>query len=242
MPIARAETIRTRQAAIRSDLDSLEQVEDPSDEDHTRTDALLQEWDELNTELEPLAEREQRISAVRMAMAEEQNRERSVEPVGDPNVFIRGRRDPFADLESVRSGLASPSDIRARACSAIEQFAERSDKWSLDGEGAENATRMIQKTGAQFGTAVARQMLVTGSAEYLAAFDQYLTDPGGFSTRAALSLTPANGGYLVPFTLDPTIILTNAGSANPYRQYAVSPLSGPLKELRPRTRPRPSAP
>jgi HK97 family phage major capsid protein len=220
MPIARAEEIRTRQAAIRSDLDSLEQVEDPSDEDHVRTDALLQEWDELTTELTPLAEREQRISAVRMAMAEEANRERSVEPVGDPNVFIRGRRDPFADLESVRSGLASPSDIRARACSAIEQFAERSDKWSLDGEGAENATRMIQKTGAQFGTAVARQMLVTGSAEYLAAFDQYLTDPGGFSTRAALSLTPANGGYLVPFTLDPTIILTNAGSANPYRQYA----------------------
>src|SRR5258706_15591412 len=36
--------------------------------------------------------------------------------------------------------------------------------------------------------------------------------------RAALSLTNANGGYLVPFTLDPTIILTNAGSANPYRQ------------------------
>jgi HK97 family phage major capsid protein len=33
-----------------------------------------------------------------------------------------------------------------------------------------------------------------------------------------MSLTDANGGYLVPFTLDPTIILTNAGAANPFRQ------------------------
>jgi HK97 family phage major capsid protein len=35
--------------------------------------------------------------------------------------------------------------------------------------------------------------------------------------RAAMSLTDANGGYLVPFTLDPTVILTNAGVANPFR-------------------------
>jgi hypothetical protein len=35
--------------------------------------------------------------------------------------------------------------------------------------------------------------------------------------RAALSLTDANGGYLVPFTLDPTVILTNAGIAGPLR-------------------------
>jgi HK97 family phage major capsid protein len=33
-----------------------------------------------------------------------------------------------------------------------------------------------------------------------------------------MSLTDASGGFLVPFTLDPTIILTNAGSANPFRQ------------------------
>ena len=37
-------------------------------------------------------------------------------------------------------------------------------------------------------------------------------------SRAALSLTGANGGYLVPFTLDPSIVLTNAGAANPFRQ------------------------
>ncbi len=36
--------------------------------------------------------------------------------------------------------------------------------------------------------------------------------------RAALSLSVQGGGYLVPFTLDPTVMLTNSGTANPFRQ------------------------
>jgi HK97 family phage major capsid protein len=215
--------------SIRADLDNLEQLEDPTEDDHTRTDDLLSEWDDLSEELAPLAAREERIARIREASRQEANREEPVvEEEADSQRHSTGRRgqrrdqrrDPFEDLDSVRSGMANPTDIRARAVSAIERYAERSDHWSLNSEAAENATRMVEKTGAKFGTAVARQMLVTGSPEYLASFEQYLTEPGGFSQRAALSLTPANGGYLVPFTLDPTIILTNAGSANPYRQVA----------------------
>jgi len=216
--VKRADEIRTRMAAVRSDIDGLEQIEDATEEDHVRLDALLGEWDDLNTELEPLEEREQRVAQVRARAEQENNR---VEPItGTPELVTRTNRDPFEDLESVRTGMTSPSDVRARAVTAIERYAKRSDHWALDDSGAEAATRLVEKSGAKFGTAVARQMLVTGSPEYLTAFESYLTDPGGFSTRAALSLTPANGGYLVPFTLDPTIILTNAGSANPYRQVA----------------------
>jgi HK97 family phage major capsid protein len=221
--MARITEIRSRQAAIRSDLDTLEQIEDPTEEDSLRSDALLQEWDELQIELTPLAEREAKIAAVRAAMkADDANRERghNSEQSHGPDIHIRSKRDPFEDLESVRTGLTQAADIRSRAVDAIEQYSNRHDMWGMDADAAENATRMVEKTGKQFGTAIARQMLVTGAPEYLAAFEQYLTDPGGFSQRAALSLTPANGGYLVPFTLDPTIILTNAGSANPYRRYA----------------------
>lgn len=224
MPIARAEQIRTRQAAIRSDLDALEALEDATEDDHARADILLEEFDSLVEELKPLQEREERMARVRALMAEEANQERAVEPpAAGPDVFVRNGRkglDPFADLDSVRTGMVAPSDVRARAVTAIERFAERSDHWGLSDDGAEQATALVQKMGTKFGTAVARQMLTTGSPEYLAAFESYLNDPGGFSTRAALSLTPANGGYLVPFTLDPTIILTNAGSANPYRRLA----------------------
>lgn len=219
----RIEEIRTRQAEIRSDLDALEALEDPTEEDSLRSEALLQDWDALNEEYQPLYEREQKILAIRQQMAEERNRESGSQTQrfnGDPNVFTREKRDPFEDLESVRQMITPASEIRARAANAIEMYAERTDMWSLDHDAAEEATRKIQKLGKGYSTTVARQMLITGSPEYLAAFEQYLGDPGGFSQRAALSLTPANGGYLVPFTLDPTIILTNAGSANPYRQIA----------------------
>jgi HK97 family phage major capsid protein len=223
----RADQIRTRQSEIRTNLDALEALEEPNDDDHLRTDALLQEWDELSTELAPIAEREQRIAEVRRAMAADAaNAEAGANMAlprqgGDGNgPVVRNKRDPFSDLESVRNGITPASEVRSRALDAVEMYASRSDHWGLQHDGAEQATRLVEKGGKAFGTAVARQMLTTGSPEYLAAFESYLNDPGGYASRAALSLTPANGGYLVPFTLDPTIILTNAGSANPYRQYA----------------------
>jgi HK97 family phage major capsid protein len=51
----------------------------------------------------------------------------------------------------------------------------------------------------------------------LALSDRALTS----EERAALALgADATGGYAVPFTLDPTVILTNDGSVNPLRQVA----------------------
>jgi hypothetical protein len=225
----RAEEIRARQQVIKSDLDALETKlkesppEDELEQIGLRSEVLLDEFDKLAEELKPWAEREQRLAAVRSAMSQEASREETQpepEHRTGPDVFARTKRDPYADLDSVRTGITAASEVRARALGAIEQYANRSDHWALSSDGAEQATKLVEKTGPRFGTAVARQMLITGSPEYLSAFESYLTDPGGFSSRAALSLTPANGGYLVPFTLDPTIILTNNGSANPYRQFA----------------------
>ncbi len=215
----KADELRTRMAEVQSGVDTLEQIEDPSDDDHIRLDALLADWDALKEELEPLEERERRVAALRTAAKQQPSREPTDAPTG-PEVVTRSRRDPFEDLDSVRTHMVQPNEVRARAASAIEQFAERSDHWALDHDGAEHATELIYKRGKQFGAALSEQILVTGSPEYLVAFENYLNDPGGMSSRAALSLTPANGGYLVPFTLDPTIILTNAGSANPYRRLA----------------------
>lgn len=239
----RLQQIRNRQQAIRSDLDVLERQEDAGQEEADRADALIQEWDELEGEAGPLQERQDRIAAIRQRMAEDQRNSEHTDPeAGEdgedgedgeqgqpagarsrrygsgPDTHFRQRRDPFVDLDSVRSGMVSPRVVRERARIAIEQFHKRNDHWALDDEAATHAEQLVMKRGVAFGTAISRQMLITGGPEYLAAFESYLTDPGGFSTRAALSLTPANGGYLVPFTLDPTIILTNAGSANPYRQ------------------------
>jgi HK97 family phage major capsid protein len=211
-------------SAISVNLDDLEQVErsdqdqERIDEARTRATELFEEFEILKEELEPLEESERRREVVRQAIRSRENVETPAG--GGLDVFSRQKRDPFEDLDSVRMGVTHPADVRARAVSAIEQYADRHDHWALAHDGAEHATRLVERSGVAFGTEVARQMLNTGSPEYLQAFENYLNDPGGFASRAALSLTPANGGYLVPFTLDPSIILTNAGSANPYRQVA----------------------
>jgi HK97 family phage major capsid protein len=215
--IKRAEEIRSRQAAIRSDLDALLSVDEQTEDHSLRFEALTQEWDELDTELKPLAEREKKIAEIRERAASEANREATR---STPDLVVKRNLDPYADMDSVRTGMVEPSDLRSRALKAVERYAERSDHWQLQHDGAEQATRMIEKMGPKFGTAVSRHILTTSTPEYLAAFQQYMEEPTGFSQRAAMSLTAANGGYLVPFTLDPTIILTNNASANPYRRFA----------------------
>jgi HK97 family phage major capsid protein len=229
MGLKRADEIRTRMEAIRSDVAALERVDAAGESDeaaHVRLDDLLAEVDLLNEELKPLAERENRIASMQRTAQVAGNVEEAATPPaaverGAPDLGVRRSiRNPFENLEEARNGVMMASEVRSRALSAIEQYATRSDHWALEADGAEQATRLVEKKGKAFGTAVARQMLITGTPDYLAAFESYLTDPGGMSSRAALSLTPANGGYLVPFTLDPTIILTNNGSANPYRAYA----------------------
>jgi HK97 family phage major capsid protein len=67
----------------------------------------------------------------------------------------------------------------------------------------------------------ARRVINTSSPTYERAFGKYIT--GGHRTQEedrALSLTTTAGGYAVPYTLDPTVILTSAGRINPIRQLA----------------------
>jgi HK97 family phage major capsid protein len=183
-----------------------------------RLDTLLEDWDKAREELAPWAEREAKMEAVREHARAQANRENTSQ---DPTVHVKGNlKDPFADLESVRLHMVPLAEVRSRAEQVVEMYSKRDDHMALSDDAAENVYNLIHKRGKQFGKALSEQLLVTGSPDYLAAFEQYLAEPGGFSQRAALSLTPANGGYLVPFTLDPTIILTNAGSANPYRRHA----------------------
>ena len=57
--------------------------------------------------------------------------------------------------------------------------------------------------------------------EYQEAFRAYLADPQGLESGAvqrAGPLTLGGAPAMLPFVLDPTIVLTNTGSANPYRR------------------------
>lgn len=103
-------------------------------------------------------------------------------------------------------------------------------------DGKERATRLIEHaTNSYERDALAHQLGTTANPSYLSAFGKLLADPTRGSHRwtddemravraveeaRAASLSDSAGGYAVPFTLDPTVILTNSGVQNPIRQLA----------------------
>jgi len=68
-------------------------------------------------------------------------------------------------------------------------------------------------------SALARRILVSGSPTYQRAFGKTLKgSPLSSEEQRALSLgSDADGGFAVPFQLDPTVILTSDGTVNPLR-------------------------
>jgi HK97 family phage major capsid protein len=119
--------------------------------------------------------------------------------------------NPF-DLTELRFG-APGSEIRGRALSAVERMARVSD------EVREQATRSIERHDDKDGK-LSLHVLATGSDEYREAAEVYMQTG---EVRPALSEARAltlggTAGYAVPFVLDPTVISTNAGTANAIRQ------------------------
>jgi len=142
----------------------------------------------------------------------------------DPDsVDDRRFKNPW-DLSEMRTFNRTPSEVgqelRARAISAIETMQGMNDKRR------EGATSIIEEFDNEKGD-IARMALVTSSPAYLRAFSKaargqehtQTPDERDAVTRA-MSLTDAAGGYLVPFQLDPTVIITSDGSLNQIRQIA----------------------
>jgi HK97 family phage major capsid protein len=218
---------------IKAELQRMENDDTVTEEeDGDLRDTLVKRWKTLDKECKPIIDRMSEISAItRTANATEANLERpdggpelsqrgygeGNSRYGSPDLVIRNNRDPYDANEMIRNErqiMMTRGEIRERALDAIELEVKRGN---LASEFAEEAT---QKTQNQFfgNSNIARHILLTGGDDYRDAFQAYIEDPQGQAQRTALSLTNANGGYLLPFVLDPTVILTNAGSANPWRR------------------------
>jgi predicted phage gp36 major capsid-like protein len=107
----------------------------------------------------------------------------------------------------------------------------------LPDHAAEKAVQLVEHGPERDRSLAARWAVAAGDQHYLKAFAKLLADPerghllwtereGDAYRRAAevqaelkaMSLTDASGGYMVPLTLDPAILLTSAGSINPLRR------------------------
>lgn len=222
--MTRIEEVRQRMAALKVSLAAYESNPNPTDEDNTRGAAELTEWDALEAELAPLAAREAKFEVIRNATVEVVSGDgNSVNR--DVQVKARTADDVFDLTRTQFWGMSDDevsTELRGRALKAVELVRNTSD------DVREQVTKLIEgerrpsrDEETKF-RGYAEHVLRTGSETYETAFTKFLKDPYGIglneAERAAMSLTSANGGYLLPFVLDPTIILTNAGVENPFRQ------------------------
>ncbi len=177
---------------------------------------------------------EERTQLLQDIEAEELNRERAARvaesrkkwgslSVGGPTP------DPYAGLDF---RAESPAGLVARA----HDYLDRSDR--LDGRAREALAETID---APHGSDAAAMLLARSSEAYRTAFGKVLTNPErGLYTltpaelaafgnveavRAAMSTNVGSAGYLLPLSLDPNVVLANAGTANPIRQLATLKVS-----------------
>lgn len=224
--IKKSDKLKEQLESIRSELLELEEVEEPTDEQASRATELLGQFDTAQEAYTEQVEHEKRVEAVRSAALVPGGQERTI---GEAPEFLRHRGNPYEDLDRVRGAnlneRAAIGDLRTRALYAVELAGEQ-----LTEDQQERVEQLVR--GDRRGR-IAQHLLLTGSDDYQRAFEALLSNAGNpalleddeyrayklaESHRRAMTLTDAAGGFLVPFTLDPTIILTNTGSANPFRQ------------------------
>ena len=223
--MAALKDILAEQARIRDELQRMENDNETTEEDGGNLrDTLIERWKELDDQAKPIIERMEAIKSITRTAQDEANLERpggqdgtSASRYGSPDLVTRNNRDPFDAMEAIQDGMISRGELRDRALDAIEIVNKRG---MIQHDWAEEASLKVQRGGYFKDNNIARHILETGSQEYYDAFERYIRDPDHVSqaTRAALNLGVASGGYLLPFVLDPTIVLTNNASANPYRR------------------------
>ncbi|MGW6121499.1 phage major capsid protein [Nocardia sp. NPDC055165] len=227
---------------VQSELERLAEFDTLTPEDETYFESLTREFgevDEHRKRLERSAELERVRSAATGLSATGLRTERgsvgSAAPgrgdydrdaILEPDSVEDARfRNPW-DLREVRT-FGRPqeevsAELRARALSAIEKMQGANDNVR------QAATIIVERFDDKQST-LARQVLASSSPAYLRAWSKMARNHQDLLTEdekraisevRAMSLTDANGGFLVPFQLDPVVINTSAGSKNDIRQFA----------------------
>lgn len=197
---------------IRARLDELEKMTEPTDESVAETERLIEEartilWVQAAEEW-----RAGRVAEIRSIMDRPGARLPATGDIPVPNVNVRTDRDLW-DTSTLRG--ESCADKVARAETIIERSRRSSD------EARAAAERILASAEGDDLEAKAEHFIRTSSLTYHDEFRQYLrtghAGPSLEETRTALSTTAGNGGYLIPFELDPTVVLINDGATNPIR-------------------------
>jgi HK97 family phage major capsid protein/HK97 family phage prohead protease len=214
---ARVSEIRSRLSEIDSEFNGAALDGDTQ----TEWDSLNEEYDSHERAIAAAEERRSRLAAI--AEDNPRNVERGTN-FGSP-AFHTKSRDIY-DIASLRRDARNMDELstmyRENALRAVEQhrFPGVADR----AKAQEQVEHLLHNVDDESGT-LARRILTTGSPTYDRAFGKAVKSLNTMNLtneeRTALaSGAGAQGGFAVPFQLDPTVILTSDGSVNPYRQIA----------------------
>lgn len=192
-------------------------------------DEARDEWNRLNAErdeqVSTVAELRRRHERIRKIAGNPQAMERA--SVETP-AFVRSRSEDIYDLTRIRAEARSEEDhlvkLHDHARRAVER-AKFAPPRGVTREQAQTQVEVLLDTVDDERGTLAKRILATGSPVYGRAFGKAVMarSMAGLTgeEQRALSLgVDAEGGFAVPFDLDPTVILTSDGSINPLRQVA----------------------
>lgn len=206
--VAEAEAIRARLADINPDNLTTEQA------DAFEADAAR--FSDIEADLAKIDERAAKLDAIRSGKLETVTGDQR--DIVAPTVLKRSADRDLYDIDGAGRST-SAKDIIERAMTAVERNAER----SYTDEQRDATTRLLERS-TRSTAKIAEYILQTGSPEYQAEFEAFVQTQGRsfgpLLQRAAMSLTTANGGAMVPYILDPSVMLSNSGVNNPVRQLA----------------------
>lgn len=179
---------------------ALDEERSLSDEDTAQIEARQAEVVELDGQLAALAEREAELVAIH---------ERTEARAARPSLQVIATPEPTSVL-SDRG--ASPQQVADALTRSVEDRIE-------DPENLDHVRKLALRHRGD--TEWARGLIARATPEYEMGFAKVVTGNEHRLTpeeRTALStVTSANGDYLVPTHLDPTVILSNSGTSNAIR-------------------------
>lgn len=223
---------------ITAELERLGELNELTREDETYFAELSTEFDAVDSHrkrLERAADLERvraaanglnggrRVPAVpgSQSSADEYDRDAILEP---DSIEDHRFRDPW-NLRDMRVFGRDAGDVNAelqsRALDAIEKMPSATPRVR------ETATHILERFDAD--GRLAKLCLATSSPVYLRAWSKMagnqqhtltVQEQDALQQVRAMSLTDNAGGYLVPFQLDPTVIITSNGSRNDIRRFA----------------------
>lgn len=214
---------------IEDELKRLRNKETKSPEDHAQVPILLEEFREvhaLRLDMQhdaALAEVRAAAGAPSSPQAEDRGAQivdQKPERFGAQPGSMGKYRNPW-DTSTIRyDGSGNRGELRSRAFDCIEQmpFAddkvrEAATKFVERGGTGKTVDMVLASTSPLYGEAFAKVVRSEGQMAALTSEEQ------GAISRA-MTLTDNAGGYLIPFQLDPSVILTANGSVNQVRQIA----------------------